>query len=178
MPSTGSRRQGTSTVSFSGSGLSGTYLLINYAKSTGKVRRNITKARILTAQEMSDTIEEVEDHATRREAQALARRDQEQQRARDTGPAATSSTLPSGSRHSRRRTWPLRAAPATSSGMSIACPSAHSAPSCTSHGPQLPATSGRPSQMSLPAEGHHHPPSPGQQIILISQNTCIKPCLP
>ncbi|XP_028430494.1 uncharacterized protein LOC114553485 [Perca flavescens] len=133
---------------------------INYNKSTGKVRRNITKARILTAQEMSDTIEEVEDRAARQEAQALARRDREQQRARDTSPAATSSTLPSGSRPSRRRTWPLGAAPATSSGISIAGPSAPSAPSCASHGSQLPATSGRPSRTSLPAEGHHHPPSP------------------
>ena len=149
---------------------------INYNKSTGKVRRNVTKARILTAQEMSDTIEEVEDRAARQEAQALVRRDREQQRARDTSPAATSSTLPSGSRPSRRRTWPLGAAPATSSGISIAGPSAPSAPSCASHGPQLPATSGRPSGTSLPAEGHHHPPSPGQQIISISQNTCIKPC--
>ncbi|XP_032390430.1 uncharacterized serine-rich protein C215.13 [Etheostoma spectabile] len=132
---------------------------INYTRRTGKVRRNTTKARILTAQEMSDTIEEVEDRAARREAQALARRDREQQRARDTSPAATSSTLPSGSRPSRRRAQPLGAAPAASSGISIAGPSAPSAPSCASHGPRLPATSGRPSRTSLPAEGHH-PPSP------------------
>ncbi|KAF1371424.1 hypothetical protein PFLUV_G00278470 [Perca fluviatilis] len=87
---------------------------INYNKSTGKVRRNVTKARILTAQEMSDTIEEVEDRAARQEAQALARRDREQQRARDTSPAATSSTLPSGSRPSHRKLGPsgLRQQPA------------------------------------------------------------------
>ena len=127
------------------------------------ILRNTTKARILTAQEMSDVIEEAEDRGARRAAQALARR--EQQRAEHTSPAATSSTLPGGSRPSRRRTLPLGAAPATSSGLSTAGPSAPSAPSCASHGPRLPATTNTPSPASLPAEGHHHlPPSPGQQV--------------
>ena len=91
---------------------------INYNRNTGKVRRNITKARLLTAQEMSDVIEEAEDRAARREAQALAR---EQQRA---GPAATSSTLSGGSRPSRKRPVSLGAPSASSSGHSIAGPSA------------------------------------------------------
>ncbi|XP_071381368.1 uncharacterized protein [Centroberyx affinis] len=135
---------------------------INYARNTGKVRRNTTKARILTAQEMSDAIEEAEDRAARREAQALARRDREQQRAEDTSPAATSSTLPGGSRPSRRTS--LGAAPATSSGLPIVGPSTPLAPSCASHGPRLPAPSGTPSPTSLPAQEHqHHPPSPAGQ---------------
>ncbi|XP_037640141.1 transcription factor 19-like [Sebastes umbrosus] len=52
---------------------------------------------------MSDVIEEAEDRAASREAQALARR--QQQRAEDISPATTSSTLPGGP--SRRRTVPL-----------------------------------------------------------------------
>ncbi|XP_068567903.1 uncharacterized protein [Cebidichthys violaceus] len=133
---------------------------INYNRNTGKVRRNNTKARLLTAQEMSDVIVEAEDRAARREAQVLARRDREQQRAGDTGPAATSSTLSAGSRPSRRRPVSLGAASATSSGLSITGPSSCSAPSCASHGPRLPV-SRTTSPPSLPAEGHHHlPPSP------------------
>ncbi|KAK9521510.1 hypothetical protein VZT92_021307 [Zoarces viviparus] len=132
---------------------------INYNRNTGKVRRNITKARLLTAQEMSDVIVEAEDRAGRREAQALARRDREQQRAGDTGQAATSSTLSGGSRPSRRRPVSLGAT-ATSSGLSIAGPSSLS---CASHGPRLPASSTSP-LLSLPAEEHRHlPPSPASQ---------------
>ncbi|XP_051277211.1 uncharacterized protein LOC127375248 [Dicentrarchus labrax] len=70
------------------------HLLTEVHYNTGKVRRNTTKARLLTAQEMSDAIEEA-DRAARREAQALAR---EQQQAKNNGPTATSSTLPGGSR--------------------------------------------------------------------------------
>ncbi|XP_026155580.1 merozoite surface protein CMZ-8-like [Mastacembelus armatus] len=36
---------------------------INYARNTGRVRRNTSKARVLTAQEMSGVIEEAEDRA-------------------------------------------------------------------------------------------------------------------
>ncbi|XP_074487588.1 uncharacterized protein LOC141765488 [Sebastes fasciatus] len=116
----------------------------------------------------SDVIEEAEDRAARREAQALARR--QQQRAEATSPAATSSTLPGGSRPSPRRTVPLGAAPATNSSLSTAGPSAPSAPSCASHGPRLPATTNTPA--SLPAEGHFHlPPSPGQQVSVPSTST-------
>lgn len=63
---------------------------INFTSNTRKNRRNTTKARILTAQEMSDAIEEEYHHAARREAQALAKRNTEQQWAKDTSPAATS----------------------------------------------------------------------------------------
>ncbi|XP_078145703.1 uncharacterized protein LOC144542555 [Centroberyx gerrardi] len=144
---------------------------INFARNTGKVRRNTTKARILTAQETSDAIEEAEDRAARREAQALARRDREQQRAEDTSPAATSSTLPGGSRPSRRMS--LGAAPATSSGLPIAGPSTPLAPSCASHGPRLPAPSGTPSPTSLSAQDHqHHPPSSGGQADEPSTSGC------
>lgn len=76
---------------------------VNFARTTGKVRRNISKARVLTAQEMTEVIEEAEDRAARREAQALARRDQEQQLAEDIGLANTSFAPPSGSHPSRRR---------------------------------------------------------------------------
>uniref|UniRef100_A0AAV2M3R2 Uncharacterized protein n=1 Tax=Knipowitschia caucasica TaxID=637954 RepID=A0AAV2M3R2_KNICA len=54
---------------------------VKFHRSQGRLRRNISKARILTAEDMATTIEEAEDRAARREAQALARRDREQQRA-------------------------------------------------------------------------------------------------
>ncbi|XP_051282727.1 uncharacterized protein LOC127378127 [Dicentrarchus labrax] len=97
---------------------------------------------------MSDAIEEAEDRAARREAQALAR---EQRRAENNGPTATSSTLPGGSRPSHR-TASHGAASASCSGLSIAGPSTRSAPSSASHGHQLPAPSGT-SPPSLPAPG-------------------------
>ncbi|XP_051247259.1 uncharacterized protein LOC127358307 [Dicentrarchus labrax] len=115
------------------------HLLPEVRYNTGKVRRNTTKARILTAQEMSDAIEEAEDRAARRDAQAPAR---EQRRAENNGPTATSSTLPGGSRPSRRRTASPGAASASSSSLSIAGPSTRSAPSSASHGHRLPAPSG------------------------------------
>ncbi|XP_046894184.1 synapsin-like [Hypomesus transpacificus] len=133
-------------------------LLTEIKYNTGKVRRNVTKARLLTAQEMSDVIEEAEDRAARREAQALARADSEQQRAKDRCSAATSSTLSGGSRPSRRRQVSLGVPSASSSGLSIAGPSTHSAPSCASHGPWLPASTT--SLQSLPAEEHGHLPPP------------------
>ncbi|XP_062320551.1 transcription initiation factor TFIID subunit 3-like [Osmerus eperlanus] len=134
------------------------HLLTEIKYNTGKVRRNVTKARLLTAQEMSDVIEEAEDRAARREAQALAREDREQQRAKDTGSAATSPTLSGGSRPSRRRKVSLGATSAFSSGLSIAGPSTHSAPYCASHRPWLPASTT--SLQSLPAEEQDHlPPS-------------------
>ncbi|XP_034392309.1 uncharacterized protein LOC117733072 [Cyclopterus lumpus] len=71
---------------------------------------------------MSDVIEEAEDRALRREAQALVRKAREQQRAENTGPAATSSTPSGGSGPSCRRPVSLGATSATSSGLSIPHP--------------------------------------------------------
>ncbi|XP_046904754.1 putative protein TPRXL [Hypomesus transpacificus] len=133
------------------------HLLTEIKYKTGKVRRNVTKTRLLTAQEMSDVIEEAEDRAAMREAQALARPDSEQQRVKDRCSAATSSTLSGGSRPCRRRQVSLGAPSTSSSGLSMAGPSTHSAPSCASHGPWLPAST---TSQSLPAEEHGHlPPS-------------------
>ncbi|XP_044029287.1 uncharacterized protein LOC122865225 isoform X2 [Siniperca chuatsi] len=128
---------------------------INYARNTGKVKRNSTKARLLTAQEMSDVILT----HPRWKAQALARRDREQQGAKDTSLAATSSILPNSSRPSRRRRVPLGAASATSCGhprslnplcpllclrrSPAACPrwhTIHSEPACSGTSPSSPVS--------------------------------------
>lgn len=120
----------------------------------------------MTAQEMSDVFVEAEDRAARREAQALVRRDREQQRALDGSSAITSSTLSAGFRPSRRGPFSLVAASAAGSRHSIAGPSSRVAPSSASQGQQLPASSSTALQRSLPAEGHLPlPPSPCQHIV-------------
>ncbi|XP_071760830.2 uncharacterized protein LOC139915943 [Centroberyx gerrardi] len=136
---------------------------VNFTRNTGKIRRNITKARLLTAQEMADVIEEVEDHAARLEARALARADRERQN-EDIGSSTASSCTPhGGSLPSRRRRVSLGAVPA-SSGPSIAGPSAPSGPSSRSHGPQMPASNRHP-HTHLP-ENHHPPTSPSPSPVL------------
>ncbi|XP_044040868.1 uncharacterized protein LOC122870616 [Siniperca chuatsi] len=106
---------------------------INYARNTGKGRRNTTKARLQRHLQLS----------TNKISGCRPSSGQKRQR------AAVGRRHQHSSHFSPRRRVPLGAAPATS--LSIAAPSACSDPSCASHSHWLPAPSSIPSPASLPA---------------------------
>ncbi|KAM4620718.1 uncharacterized protein ACJ7VT_007344 [Polymixia lowei] len=126
---------------------------INFTRNSRKVRRNTTKARLLTAQEMNYNLEE---HlAAYPETKAPARLGGEKKRAKGVSSSATSQTRRSGSCPSRRRRVFLGAAPTTSSDPSINSPSAPLVPST----PFLPGYNPH-SGTQLPVNrAEHHPPT-------------------
>ncbi|XP_054458905.1 uncharacterized protein LOC129094669 [Anoplopoma fimbria] len=110
-----------------------------------KVRRS---SHVLTAQQMSDVIKKVEDSAARMISRSVKR-----QEAEDTDPAVSSSTLPGGSRFSRKRSLSSGAHPATSFG--AAGPSALFVPTSTSPSASI-APSSTPTNMSMSSNDGHH----------------------